>query len=145
MILESHSGGLAGHFGRDKTILLVENCFFWPSLKQDVARVVAQCGRCQTTQGKRKNTGLYTLLPMPHAPWQDLSMDFVLGLPKTIRGHDSILVVVDRFSKMTHFIPYRKTSDATHMAKIFVDQVVKLHGLPKTIVSDRHVRLVRYF
>lgn len=56
VIWELHFGGLAGHFGKDKTILLVEDHFFWPSLKQDVARVVAQCGICQTAKGKRKNT-----------------------------------------------------------------------------------------
>ena len=107
---------MAGHFGGDKTLALVQENFFWPKLAHDVECFVKCCRICQITKSHSKNTGLYTLLPVPKAPWENISLDFALGLPRTQRNKDSIIMVVDRFSKMAHFISCNKTADASHIA-----------------------------
>ena len=142
LIQEKHNGGLARHFGIDKIVGQLSHYYFWPKMRSEVENFVKRCKICQHVKGRSQNIGLYTPLPISGRPWDSISVDFILCLPKTQRGNDSIFVVVDRFSKMAHFIPCYKTSDATHVANLLFDEVVRLHGLPRSIVSDRDTRFI---
>ena len=140
LIWELHGGGLAGHFGITKTLQAVEARYCWPHLRRDVRKLVGRCSTCTIGKLTRQNARQYLPLPVPKSPWQEVSLDFVLGLPRTRRQLDAILVVVDRFSRMAHFIACSRTTDAAHTARLFFNEVVCLHGIPRSIVSDRDVR-----
>ncbi|GKD65536.1 putative reverse transcriptase domain-containing protein [Tanacetum coccineum] len=123
-----------GHVSRDRTLQLVQASYFWPTMRKEVDRYVKRCRICQVSKGTTTNAGLYMPLPVPLQPWVDISMDFVLGLPRTQRGNDSIfVVVVDRFSKLVHFIPCKKTTYAVNVAQLFFRDVYRLQGLPSSI------------
>ena len=145
LVREAHSGGLMGHFGVKKTLDMLHEHFYWPKMRRHVERICSTCIACRRAKSKVLPHGLYTPLPVPTDPWVDISIDFVLGLPRTRKGRDSIFVVVDRFSKMAYFIPCHKTDDATHIADLFFREIVRLHGVPKTIVSDRDAKFLSYF
>jgi hypothetical protein len=134
-----------GHFGIKKMEDILAAHFFWPWMRRDVERFVARCTTCQKAKSRLNPHGFYMPLPVPSVPWEDISMDFVLGLPRTQKGRDSIFVVVDRFSKMAHFIPCHKSDDAAHIADLFFHEILCLHGVPNTIVSDRDTKFLSHF
>ncbi|XP_057248317.1 uncharacterized protein LOC130590269 [Beta vulgaris subsp. vulgaris] len=119
LIREFHEGGLAGHFGIEKTYTLVSDYFFWPRMVKDVEYIVKRCVACQHAKGHSLPQGQHLPLPTPQAPWEDISLDFITGLPRTKHNKDAVMVVVDRFSKMAHFIPSHTTHDAVQTALLY--------------------------
>ena len=143
---ECHDPPHCGHVGTLKTKKLVEQSFWWPSLDKDVRRYVQSCHSCQANKATtHKPFGLLNPLPIPDEPWESVSMDFIIHLPPTKEGHDAILVVVDRLTKMTHIIPTVTKVNAEETAKLFRDHVWKLHGYPKHLVTDRDSRFTSNF
>lgn len=136
-------GVKAGHFGINKTVDVLQEHLFWHKLAGDVYSVISKCATCQKAKS-HFHQGLYTPLPVPSQPWEAQRMDFIVALPRTSRGKDAIMVVVDRFSKMAHFIPCTKTEDANHLAEPYFREVLKLHGVPRPIVSDKDVQFLSF-
>jgi hypothetical protein len=110
-----------------------------------VERYVSRCTTCNKVKSRLNPHGLYMPLPVSSVPWENISMDFILGLPRTKRERDSIFVVVDCFSKMAHFISCHKSDNASHVADLFFTEIVCLHGVPNTIVLDRDAKFLSYF
>lgn len=137
LISTFHSSAVGGHSGGKATYYRLKQLFHWKGMKRDVEEFVKQCHICQQAKHELVHpAALLQPLPIPQGAWRDLSMDFVEGFPSS-EGYNTIVVVVDRFTKYIHFIPLKHPFTAQVVAKLLLDNVVKLHGFPKTIVSDR--------
>ncbi|KAJ9524664.1 hypothetical protein QJQ45_024262 [Haematococcus lacustris] len=141
LLYELHDTPMSGHGGIAKTYKAVSERFWWPGMHNYVADYVKRCHVCQRNKSStQKPAGLMVPLQMPKAPWDSVSMDFVVKLPKTAAGHDSILVIVDRLTKMVHLAPTVEKVNGEDVARLFYDNVFKLHGMPLEIISDRDPR-----
>ena len=146
ILYEMHCSKYAGHFGLRKTRLAVQEKYWWPGWASDVHEYVKRCDACARNKSKAdKPGGLLQPLPIPNAPWEDVSMDFITRLPETMRGHDAILVFCDRLTKMVHFAATTTDVGAEETARLFTEHVFRLHGQPKYLVSDRDARFTSKF
>lgn len=137
-ILEAiHSSAVGGHSGFPVTYHKLKQLFAWPGMRKMTKHFVASCAICQQSKSDRtKYPGLLQPLPIPAGAWQTITMDFVEGLPMS-GGKNCVMVVVDKFSKFSHFVALRHPFTALLVAKEFMQHVYKLHGMPLVIVSDR--------
>eukprot|EP00253_Pinus_taeda_P004559 PITA_04559 len=141
----SHDSPLASHQGFTKTYKAIRERFSWKGLKKDVLQHVRECDVCQRKKGEMSHpAGLLQPLPIPGGKWECISMDFITGLPM-VQGKDCIFVVVDRLTKNAHFFAISTHYTAAQVAELFFREVFRLHGLPKTITSDRDSRFMGRF
>lgn len=132
-----HTSSVGGHSGRDATLKRLKHLFYWKGMNKEVQQYIRECTVCQACKYDSQSTyGLLQPLPIPKGVWVDISTDFVEGLPKS-QGKEVIWVVIDRLSKYAHFTALAHPYTAEMVAHSFLDNIYKLHGLPKSIVSDR--------
>lgn len=141
-----HDTPWSGHFGVNKTFKAAERLFWWPGLYEDVREFVRTCDVCQRDKASnQKPAGLLQPLQIPDGRWKSVGVDLITHLPPSANGNDAIVVFVCRLSKMVHLHACSTTVDAKGMARVFVTEVFRLHGLPTEIVSDRDPRFTGHF
>ncbi|GJY43888.1 retrotransposon protein, putative, ty3-gypsy subclass, partial [Tanacetum coccineum] len=146
VMTKAHSSPFTIHPGSTKMYRDLKQYFWWNGMKQDVATFVSKCMTCQQVKIEHQRaSGLLQPLEIPMWKWDEISMDFVTGLPTTQKRHDAIWVVVDRLTKSAHFLPIRKNYGISKLAEIFRQEIVRLHGTPTSIVSDRDPKFTSRF
>ena len=143
---ESHRSRFTIHPGGTKMYRDLKRSFWWDGMKRDVGEYVARCFTCQQVKAEHQRpSGLLQPLEIPTWKWESISMDFVDGLPRSRRGNESIWVIVDRLTKAAHFIPISVHRTADSLARLYIREVVRLHGVPTSIISDRDSLFVSEF
>jgi len=137
ILTKYHEKPSAGHLGIKRTLELITRNFWWPKMQDDVTKFVNSCECCARNKiNRHRKYGFLQPLETPDRPWKSIEVDFLCGLPDS-KGYTVIMVVVDRFSKMIHLIPFKQIPDAKQTAKAFMNNVYKLHGLPYDMYTDR--------
>jgi hypothetical protein len=147
LIHECHDTPLSGHLGEFKTMERLSRQCYWPNMRASVQQYISECQSCQFNKiSNQLPIGLLQSLEIPGRRWETVTMDLITKLPLTKGGNDAIIVFVDKFSKMVHYAATTTKCTAEQVARIFFDNVVKLHGIPKHIISDRDPRFTsRYW
>jgi hypothetical protein len=138
ILKEAHDSDYSIHPGSTKMYQDLKQKYWWYGLKRDVAAHVAMCDVCQRVKAEHQRpAGLLHPLKIPEWKWEEIGMDFIVGLPRTPVGYDSNWVIVDRLTKVVHFIPMRTNYMGAKLAELYMTRIVCLHGVPKKIVSER--------
>ncbi|KAL0553939.1 hypothetical protein IC582_007843 [Cucumis melo] len=146
LLSKAHSSPFSMHPGSTKMYQDLKRVYWWRNMKREVAEFVSKCLVCQQVKAPRqKPAGLLQPLSIPEWKWENVSMDFITGLPRTLRGFTVIWVVVDRLTKSAHFVPGKSTYTASKWAQLYMSEIVRLHGVPVSIVSDRDARFTSKF
>ncbi|KAL2243581.1 UNVERIFIED_CONTAM: Transposon Tf2-12 polyprotein [Sesamum indicum] len=146
ILQEAHNSPYAMHPGTTKMYRNLRPYYWWQTMKKDVAEFVAKCMTCQQVKAEHQApAGKLRPLSIPEWKWEKITMDFVVGLPRTFRKHDAIWVIVDRLTKAAHFLPVRVTDSLDKLAGLYLSEIVRLHGVPISIVSDRDPRFTSRF
>jgi hypothetical protein len=138
ILKEAHDTPYSIHPGGTKMYQDLKEQFWWHGMKREIAFYISRCDVCQHVKAEHQRpTGLLQPLKVPLWKWEEVVMEFITGLPTSSRGHNSIWVIVDRLTKVAHFIPVKTTDHGNRLAELYLSRIVSLHGIPKTIVSDR--------
>jgi hypothetical protein len=146
ILKESHRALYSAHLSVKKMYADMKKLFFWVGMKRDVVHFITKFLECQQVKADHHHpTGLLQPHDVPMSKWEVISMDFVMGLPLTSHRHNVILVIVDKLTKSAHFIPVSDTYDVIDVACMFISEVIRFHGLPKKIISDKDSRFTSRF
>ncbi|KAL4022826.1 hypothetical protein IC575_016572 [Cucumis melo] len=146
LLTEAHSSPFTMHPGSTKMYQGLRSVYWWRNMKREVADFVSRCLVCQHVKASRQRpAGLLQPLSVPGWKWESVSMDFITGLPKTLKGYTVIWVVVDKLMKSAHFVPEKSTYTASKWGQFYMTEIVRLHGVPVSIISDRDTRFTSKF
>jgi hypothetical protein len=138
ILREAHDSAYSIHPGSLKMYKDLKTRYWWYGMKRDVAEYVALCDTCKRVKAEhQKPTRLLQPLKTPEWKWEEIRMDFIVGLPRMQAGYDSIWVIVDRLTKVAHFIPVKTTYSGAKLAELYMSRTMCSHGVLKKIVSDR--------